>query len=171
MINSLKKGLPAGSRGFTLIEMLLYMGIISVFLMVLTSILISVLDTQLTSNSSSAVDQSGQYLLVRLQYDIRRANSIITPANIGNSSNSLSLSIGGVTYSYSVNSGVLVLTTGLKTYNLSPYDVQISNFTATRLGNVGGRNSIQIGFTITSTTVSTTQKSQVRNYQTTIDLR
>jgi hypothetical protein len=158
-------------RGFTIMEMLLYMGIISVFLLVLSGVLIAVLDTQLQSNSASSVDQGGQYLLVRLQYDVRRAQSIITPAAIGSTADSLSLNIGGVTYAFSVNSGVLSTTFGGKSYALSPYDVSISNFTITRIGNTGGKNSLRIGFSVTSNTVSTTQKSQVRNYQTTIDLR
>jgi hypothetical protein len=152
-------------------EMLLYMGIISVFLVILSSILVSILDTQLQSNSNSSVDQGGQYLLVRLQYDVRRAQSITTPSAIGNSSSSLVLNIGGVTHTYSVNAGILTDSFGAKSYNLSGYDYAISNFNTTRLGNTGGRNSVRIGFTETSLTVSTIQKSQVRNYQTTIDLR
>jgi hypothetical protein len=158
-------------KAFTIVEMLLYMGIISVFLIVLSNILISVLETQLQSNSSSSVDQGGQYLMVRLQYDVRRASSIVTPSVIGSSSGSLVLNIGGANYTYGVNNSILSVVTGVKSYTLSPYDVLISNFNITRLGNTGGKNSVQIGFTVTSGTVNTTQKSQIRNYQTTIDLR
>ncbi len=158
-------------RGFSIIELLIYMGIISVFLVILAGILVAVLDSQLKSEAATSVDQSSQYLISRLQYDIRRATGITTPVNLGDTASSLVLTIGGSSYTYAVSAGVLTLATGVKTYNLSPFDVVFSGFSVTRLGNISGKNSVQIGFTVTSLAKDTTGQNAVRSYLTTVDVR
>jgi len=47
-------------KAFTFIEILIYMGLVSVFLVVLANMFITLLDTQLETTGSSAVDQDGQ---------------------------------------------------------------------------------------------------------------
>src|SRR5258708_14824797 len=67
-------------RGFTLVEMLIYMGIFSLMLIALTQIFTSIIDVQLESQSNGSVSQDGQYILSRLSYDISRAQDIATPS-------------------------------------------------------------------------------------------
>jgi len=57
-------------RGFTLIEILIYMGLMAALIIVLTNVFVTVLETQLESSSTSVVEIDGRYLLSRLIYDI-----------------------------------------------------------------------------------------------------
>lgn len=167
-----KTCLPAGRQAFTIIEMLIYMGIISVFIIILFNVLFSVLDLQAISGSSASVDQAGQYVLTRLSYDIRRSVDITSPGTIGQTATALTLNIGGTSYLYNLlTPGVLTLTYSGKTYPLTPFDVVLSNLSFTRLGNTSGRNSLKFNFTLTSVTSTANQKVQTRDYQTTVDLR
>ena len=69
-----------GRRGSTLIELLLYIGIFSILTAVLFQFFGTIIDTQLESQSTSSVLLDGQYALNRFNYDIKRADSIISPA-------------------------------------------------------------------------------------------
>src|SRR3990167_8822134 len=90
-------------RGFTLIEIIIYMALLSIFLLTLTDIFVSILDVQLESDATSAVEQDGRFLLSRLAYDINRANAITIPGAIGSSSNSLEMTIAADTYTYTLS--------------------------------------------------------------------
>src|SRR5207253_6251537 len=92
----------SSKRGFTLVELLIYMGILAILIYVLTDILYSFVSTQASSESNAAVTQDGRYIYSRLIYDINRAQSVSGPANLGDSSNNISLVINGTNYSYSV---------------------------------------------------------------------
>lgn len=151
--------------GFTLVEMLLYMGLLSMFLVVLTGIFFSIIDVQLSSQATSVVQQDGQYLLVKLAADIQRADSITTPLNLGDTSTSLDLVISGVNHNYALNNGRLELTDDMGSYSMSSDGVSVSQLSFQRLGNVGGINTIKFGFTMDQTGTRT------RNFQTTIGLR
>ena len=61
-------------RGFTLIELLIYMALVGLFLVVLTNMLATILETQAESTAVSLVDIDGRYILARLAYD---ANTVV----------------------------------------------------------------------------------------------
>ena len=144
-------------RGFTLIEILIYMGLMAALIIVLTNVFVTVLETQLESSSTSVVEIDGRYLLPRLIYDIHQAANITTPATAGQTTVSLTLN----THSYSVSDGVLYID---GTDRLNSIDTQISNFSVTRIGNSVANDTLQISFTLTSL-------SQSQNYQTSVSLR
>src|SRR3989338_7067480 len=96
------------SKGSTLIELLLYMGILSIFLMILTQLFLSVLDVSTESKQVSSVVQDGRFILARLRYDIQRADAINSPS-LGSSDTTLSLDIGGNTYVYTLSGSNLEL--------------------------------------------------------------
>jgi prepilin-type N-terminal cleavage/methylation domain-containing protein len=158
--------------GFTLIELLIYMGILSILLVVLSQIFGSVLDAQLESESTSAVHRDGRFILSKLSYDIHKAQSIVTPAAIGNQSTSLQLTIEGINYTYTVSSGNLEITSGLETNNLNSGDTTVSNLTFTRIGNsvANAKNTVRITYTITSKIVRP-KGMETKDFQTTIGIR
>src|SRR3990172_6790072 len=49
-------------RGFTIIELILYMGMLSILLAVLSQIFVSILNVQLESQSSSSIEQDSRYI-------------------------------------------------------------------------------------------------------------
>src|SRR5690348_3778918 len=90
-------------RSFTLIELLIYMALLSILLVIMTQIFVSVLDSKLEIESLTSIERDGNYLTSRLIYDISRSNGIVAPAGIGGQSNTLQISINGVNYIYTLN--------------------------------------------------------------------
>lgn len=160
------------SRGFTIVELLLYMGILSILLSVLTAIFISALDVQLESQATSSVQQDSSYILSKLAYDMHRATAINIPATQGASSNNFQITVGGVPYTYSVDgSENLTLNNDIGTNNLNNYDSKISGLSVERLGNVGKvEDTLKITMTITSRTKRASGYEK-RTFDTNLSLR
>lgn len=152
-----------------MIEMLVYMGLLSILLVVMVDLFAASLDAQLESQSTSSVDRDGQFLISRLSYDINRAQSIISPV-LGSQSTSLQLSIDGVNYTYMLNNSNLQLTNNNGTDNLNSFDSTISNVSFQTLGNTNGKHSVRILYTVTSKTTRVSGP-ETKNFQTTMGLR
>lgn len=126
-------------KGYTLIELLLYIGLLSVFIGVLTGLFGMAVDIFLGSQSDSGLARDSNYLINKLSYDISRAQSVTTPANLGDSTNSLSLLINNVSYTYALDTdGNLVYSNNLGSFILNSYAAKITNLNFTRTGNSGG---------------------------------
>lgn len=164
------KKILAEQNGFTLMEMIIYMGIFLILLLVLTEIFISVLDVQSESWATSSVEQDGRFVLSRLFYDIHKADSIVTPANLGEENATLQIIVEGINYTYSLSDNNLQLSNNNGTDKLNSFDTTISNFKVKRLGNLNGKNNIQVNFTVTSKQMRP-KGPEVKNFQTTIGLR
>lgn len=158
------------TNGFTLIESLIYLGILSSFLIILAEIFTSALSVQLSSQATSSVALDGQYILSRLNYDLTRTQSIQQPANPGDSGSTLTLTIAGNTHTYTQNGNNLTLTTAAGTNQLNGFDTTVSNLTFVRLGNSGGKPAVAVSFTLTAVTIPKSGP-EVRSFQTTIGRR
>ena len=158
--------------GTTLIELLLYMGILSILLTALTSIFVSALDVQSESNATSSVEQDGNYILARLNYDIHRAQSISIPPSNGATAGNFQLVINGVNYTYDINGdNDLILTNSLGANSLNNFGTNISNFSVERFGNTGGiENTLKINFTSTGRE-QRTSVLETKNFEMNISLR
>ena len=169
-VHSYKKS----GAGFTLIEIIIYMALLSIFLLTLTDIFTSILDVQLESDATSAVEQDGRYILARMAYDIPRATDISTPPQIGQTRSNLIMTIAGVTtYEYAENGGNLQLINDLGTNNLNSSESTLSNLSFQRIANSavpGTKDTIKIQFTITSKTTRT-GGPETKIFQTTIGRR
>lgn len=153
------------ARGYTLLELLIFMALSGIFLAVSAQLLQSAIDFKLESSGSSAVDMSGNYLFTRLKYDLRRATAVTTPAQINQPGSSLVLQIGGQSYTYSVTSGRLVLSTPSSTYPISDDTVTVQNFTVTRTGQSPQSTGVQITFDLESVSQTTGNITQSRSWQ------
>jgi len=162
------------NKGFTIVELILYMGILSVLLSTLVFIFVTALDVQLESEAGSSVARDGTYILAKLSYDIHRAGSITTPPSLGAETSSLKIVVGGVDYTYSLDgSENLTLNNNLGTNNLNSYDSKVSGLLVKRLGNAGGiEDTLKINFTITSRTKRTgTAGYEAKDFETNLSLR
>lgn len=157
-------------NGFSLIELIIYMGILLVMIYVLTDILYSTLNSQLETQSSSGIAQDGRYLYSRLTYDINRAQAVSAPQNLGDTSNTLQVTIGGLTYTYALVGGNLTITDNTGTYVLNGPDTSISGLTFKRIGNTGGKDTFQINYSVTSNII-VNGKNETEAFQTTAGLR
>lgn len=156
--------------GSTLVELLLYMGLLSIFLLTLTDIFVAILEVRTDSAATSAVVEDGRYLLARLNYDISQATTISTPANGGDNSPTLVLVIGGTNYTYSLSSNNLVLTNNFGSNNLNSSETRLPSLNFQKLTNGTGSETVKINFTIAS--VTTRKKGEEsRSFQTTVGKR
>lgn len=163
-------------KGFTLVELLLYMGIFSILLVILLQLFSAILSTHAESQATSAVDQNGSFILSRLAYDIHYASDIVSPT-LGVSCNwpttptcQLVLSNG----TYKITSlGNLTLTANGKTDSLNSFNTEIINMTFTTLGNTnpGSKPSVQIQFTLQSKIKRDAGVLQAKMFQTTVATR
>ncbi len=158
------------TKGFTLIELSLYMSLLSILLLVLATIFTQILDVRLESESGSSVSSDERFIISRFAYDIGRADNVAIPTVLGDNTTTLQLTINSVNYTYNLNSTNLVLTDAIGMEKLNSFGTRVSNLTFKRLGNLNGKHTIQIHFTLTST-VSRTSGPEVKNSQTTIGLR
>lgn len=150
------------SDGFTLIELILYMGILSILLMVLVQLFGSIVNVNLESESNAAVSQDGRYILNEITYTLRQAKTFILPAGLGTANKSTQLQFttyAGKTYTYSLSTDPagqqkLLISDGISTEQLNSNGTTVSNLSFTRYATTGtsGKNMITLSFTLTSTT-------------------
>lgn len=157
--------------GFSIIELIIYMGIISVLLVILTQIFTSSIDTQLESSADSTADQNINFILTRLQYDLHRADSIVSPANPGDSGSLLELDIGGTSYTYQLTDTQLQLTSPAPAQLISDSATTVTDFVVTRIGNGDAEDTVQINLGLSSQTVTSRGTTQSRQLQTTVSIR
>lgn len=138
--------------GFTLVELLLYMGLLAIFLVVLTDVLVTALSVRSKTTGAALVSLEGEYIRERLLYDIRRASSFSTPANLGQTASQLTMVIDGAPLSVTLGSNALSQTSGATTDRLHSDSTRIASFSATRIGNGTGKDTVWIFYTIESTT-------------------
>ncbi len=158
------------SKGTTMVEMLLYMGIFLLLLGTMMQLFSSILDVRLESDATSSVTQDGRYILARFTYDLQNAQSIATPASAGGTAPTMQFVTSGITYTYSLVSGNLQVSDGTNTNILNSYDTSVSNVSFQRLGNTNGKNTVTISFTLTSAT-KRVKGFEVKTFQETAGLR
>jgi len=136
--------------GFTLVELMVYSSILVIFLYIMTALASQLLEVQLESETTSALTEDSRFILNRFSYDIARASSVVQPASFGAQTPTLVLQIGQATYTYAVQNGNLTLTDPTETAALNSYGSSVSNITFQRYGNVNGKPSVRLTFTLTS---------------------
>ena len=156
-------------KGFTIVELLLYMGIFSILLTVLLQLFGGILSTHTESQATSAIDQDGNFIMARLAYDIHNSSSI-GGSNCSWATGSVSpctLVLDGGTYS--ISGGVL----SFGTERVNGVGTTLTSLSFTTLGNsaAGSKKSVQITFTLQSTALRQGNRNQTQDYQTTVQTR
>lgn len=129
------------THGFTLIEFLIYIGLLSILLAIMSQVFLATLSIRTESEGATNIQQDGRYILARLTYDIYRAKDISVPA-VGATGGVLQLTITengtDTAYRYSSASGNLVLQIGSATpVPLNSPTVRLTDFSVRRIGNSG----------------------------------
>lgn len=121
-------------KGVTIIELIVYIGLLSIFMLVLVDVFVTILNAKLETESTSTLNQDARYIYSRLAYDVTNANSFTIP-----SSSQLSLNSGSIKY---VLSGGDLLLNSVK---LNSLDTKIDSISFIKIAN-----TVQISFTIKS---------------------
>jgi len=160
--------------GFTLTELILYMGLLIILITILSQIFSSILDVQLESKSTSSVELDGRYILTKLMHDMRLMqtnlpinDNIITPSMPGSTNPTLNFTVNSINYTYGLNNGNFELINDKGTNNLNSVNTFITALQFTRIGTGANTDTIQVNFTLTSK-IKKNSEPETRNYTTTI---
>lgn len=174
-VKKLNKGFTPIKSGFTLIEFLIFMSVLSTLLLVLGNTFGSIIDSQLESKAYSSVDMDGRYILAKLSHDLQNADSIhdsiVLPA-VGSTGSTLKININSVDYIYdSSGSGNLQLTLnqGSIPDQLNSSDSSISALLFQRMGPGGSKDTIRVSFRLTGRTMRQNIK-EIRDFVTTLSM-
>lgn len=96
-------------RAFTIVELLLYMGLMAIFFTVLTDIWVSAMEALTRTENVAAITSDGRYILARLAYDVGQTGEVNYILSDGN------LTAGGV--------------------QLNSYATSVESFTVTAIDN------------------------------------
>lgn len=157
-------------KSFTIIELLLYMGVLSILLMIFIDLFLSMNRVRSENEAISNVEQDTSFLLNKFIYDIHQASSISTPATLLSQSNTLNLTIDGSDYTYSSQSGNLILSDGINNYQMNGYDTTLTNLLFTRLGLGDEHDVIKINLSITSR-IKKESGYETQSFETTVGMR
>lgn len=143
-------------KGYTIVEMLLYIAIFSLIIGTIMSIALSISNQRIQNQITQEVDYQGQLAMTNITQTLRNGSTINTPTP-GSYSSSLSLNTPVVANNPSIydsfsSQGVnkLRLKQGVANAEyLTSSRVSISNLTFTNRAITGGRDSIDISFTLT----------------------
>lgn len=142
-----------GRPGMTLVELLLFVGIIGVSVGVIFPIVFSSVEQRLLQQTIAVVEQNGAQLLQAVGQRVRHAERVLDPA-ASQTGAVLALQTGSGSETptiIGIQSGSLVLIRYLTQRTLSSPEVAISNFVARNTSVSAGRPSVQVGFDATRT--------------------
>lgn len=168
---SLKNSNTNKGAGFTLVELLLYMGIFTIFLAITLQLFGSIFDVQLESEAVSSVSSDGKYIIERFSYDVNQATSVSDPISFGSSNPTLSFVSNGQNLTYSLSNGDLILANSTEGTmdQLNSHETSVTDLSFVRLDGAG-KDALQITFTLTSDAVKK-GGAEVTTFQTSAGLR
>lgn len=106
-----KSGYKIGKRGFSLLELLIYIALLSGLMVVISSAFISLSKGRGQSDARSEVNAAIRFVNERLKQDLKNATSITTPI-LGTASSTLEMVTPGLTIKYDTLAGQLRRTEG-----------------------------------------------------------
>lgn len=139
------------NSGFTLIELIIYLAIVSTFAVSIILWSLSVGDLGARSRAGALVNASGRFALEIITRDIEQATAITTPTLNATSSSLVLVNNLGQTVTTNLNQGQLVRTiTGSPTLEItSTSSLQVANFVVGRVtGLWAERDSLTLHLTL-----------------------
>jgi prepilin-type N-terminal cleavage/methylation domain-containing protein len=152
IIDMMKFRKTKNKKGFSLIEVLLYLSILSMLILVITYFWGMILVAQVKSNTVAEVNQQGLFIMDTIIQTIHNADDINSPG-AGTAAGTLSLDVydaGDDPTVFDELSGIIRITEGIN----SPVDLHNSKIVAsglifTNLSRTKSEGVIQIEFTLT----------------------
>ncbi|HOX60784.1 MAG TPA: prepilin-type N-terminal cleavage/methylation domain-containing protein [Candidatus Magasanikbacteria bacterium] len=140
-------------KGFTLIELILYISVVGIISLVLIVFLGDLLESRIKNQTIMEVEQQGQLIMQRVLQAGRNAIYISSPAT-STSGVGLTLVMASSTLNPTIfgsNNGSMTLKEdGLITYNLNNDKVFVSNLSFSNLSRTGTRGNFRVSFTVSA---------------------
>lgn len=165
-------------KGFTLVEMLLSLGILSILTTVLLGAFGNIVDVQLESKAQSTIDQDGRYILAKFSYDFQKMDKITdqilkpTSSELGVSKDTLQIKVNSINYTYTkdASNNLQLVNNSTGSVNvLNSIDTTVESLSFKRLGVGDNNDTVQIKITLKSKIVRPSGQ-ETRNYQTTLSM-
>lgn len=146
-------------QGSTLIEILLYMSLLTIILLIGTDILLQTGEFGLKTTSQSFFQEDTRFIGNRLTYEIHRAASVNIPAVLGDSgtTNKIAITVpvgfSTETREYELVGTDLIfrrLVSLTPSAKLNSNKVKVNSFSVTRLGNISSKPTLKILFELES---------------------
>jgi len=142
--------------GSTLIELLVYMGLLGIFLVTITKVFTGILGARLEVSAYGSVANDSRYVTRRLGYDIQRASNIIQPISYGVGSSLFVVTTPEGQITYSQIGSNLILGRAGNTYRLNTDGVEVRSFVVTKTRK-GTHDALNIQLVLDSTTQTDSQ--------------
>lgn len=143
--------------GYTLIELLLYVTIVSSLLLAVTMFFSMSAEGQVKNQTVSEVDQQGTFALNYIAQTLRNATAITSPA-MGASANQITVTVPTASLSptiFNLSGTALHVKEGTAAaVPLTSDTVQISNLTFKNLSRSSTNEIVQVSFTVSGTNTS-----------------
>ena len=141
------------NSGVTIVELLVYLGLSTIILLILSELFVNILDESVETQNYSTVQTDGRYIMARLRYQINNADSVTFPLSLGSSQNELIVVNSGNLYHYYVADEKFYMSDDgdVSQYLISNLDNRITDVSFTRTGNSDNlRPVILIDFTVST---------------------
>lgn len=95
------------NKGFSLLELLIYLAIIAILSVVLVAAFVSINKGRGNIMARTTVDSNLRVAVEKMEQDLHSASAVLTPSSVVGSSSTLVLLVGGSTITYDAPSGSL----------------------------------------------------------------
>lgn len=160
-----KKSLKQNVHGFTLLELLLYVAMVTIILSALIPFTWDIIGLSVKSKVQQEVSANARYVAERINYEIRNATAMnasdfgVNLATDATKQLSLTSSSNGVTLIKVSSGGIATVTYGGNTHSLNSNDTKVTNLTFTNFTSSDNKTRhIQSALTIDSTFTQTRQE-------------
>lgn len=147
----MKKNQIEQFKAFSLVEVLFYVAMLSVFILVLSTFWGTLQDVQLKGKAMNTVSTEAAFMLNRITQSIRNASSISSPA-AGGSASGLTLTSSTPALNptiFDLNNGNVRISSGANPYtNLNSPWVTVTNLTFSNLTGANAKGVIRIQMTV-----------------------
>lgn len=156
------------SKGYTLIEILIYTVIVSLYLFLVAQLFISIKTANANSIALGALQKNSRQIVADLTSTLRNAQTVNTPA-AGQTTTVLSLNNGAI--SYQLQNGILQKTENGQTWDLTTPEVTLANLSFQNPVEATQTASLHLTLTIESNYLLEGGRQLSEDLVTTITLR
>lgn len=139
-------------KGTSLIELLIYFGLLTIILTIVIDLMIKSGEFSLEAKEQNVLQEDARFIGNRLYFDIHQATAVTSPGNLGETSSILTFTVGTETHTYSLVNNSLqyqqVAGTNTKTANLNSNFTKVNLLSFQRLGSNNGKHTIKLIFEI-----------------------
>lgn len=165
---------PLGNnRGFSFMELIIYIAIFAIFLMVIVNIFSIIVSGSAKEEARVEVGQNLRFAVEKITDEMHSASDITQPAIDGTSGNVLILTVNGIPTQFDISDGTLQKTKGAIAENITSDKVvvDVSSDIFSRVGNINAKPAIQIILTISYNDRGRPYYKFRQTIQTTVSLR